>query len=183
MKIRPRKKKLKTGETVLLCSPTPEDAQGCADHANKVFGETNYLSWGANEREPLKAENEIDWIESYSNSERNFIITAKLDEKIVGIGSINVTSNKPRLKHRGNLAISVQKEHWHKGIGNEIMSLMVETARKLGYEQIELEVFKDNVPARSLYKKQGFVEVGDIPNAVKLSDETYVNLIYMVKEL
>ena len=53
----------------------------------------------------------------------------------------------------------------------------------MGYEQIELGVYSDNVKAQSLYKKHGFEVWGSVKNAYKLKDGTYRDEIMMGRRL
>ncbi|MBQ7864528.1 MAG: ribosomal protein S18-alanine N-acetyltransferase [Lachnospiraceae bacterium] len=47
-----------------------------------------------------------------------------------------------------------------RGIGKQMMSVLIEEARKLGMAILYLEVRESNTPARTLYKSLGFEENG-----------------------
>lgn len=181
MKIIAREEKVRTGEKILLFSPTIDDAQQLADHANKVFAETKFLSVGPEDGQKI-AEHEIKWIESVDKAERSLIITGKINNQIVAIGNLSAKSNQ-RFQHRCGLGISIQKDFWGKGIGTIIMKLLLDYAKKLDFEIAELSVVKDNVAAYYLYKKLGFEEYGIFKKALRYQDGTYADLIYMIKEL
>lgn len=181
MKIIAREEKVRTGEKILLFSPTIDDAQQLADHANKVFAETKFLSVGPEDGRKT-AEHEIKWIESVDKAERSLIITGKINNQIVAIGNLSAKSNQ-RFQHRCSLGISIQKDFWGKGIGTIIMKLLLDYAKKLDFEIAELSVVKDNVAAYHLYKKLGFEEYGIFKKALRYQDGTYADLIYMIKEL
>ena len=63
------------------------------------------------------------------------------------------------------------------------MKLIIDKAKEVGFEQIELQVVAENEPARHLYKKFGFYETGYINNGMKYNDGTYAKLILMQKDL
>lgn len=70
-----------------------------------------------------------------------------------------------------------------KGIAGKLMVEIIELAKQLGYEQIELGVVSNNISAYNLYKSFGFKEQGLKENALKYSDGTYANEIMMIKYL
>ena len=180
MKIEEKEIVLKTGEILKLFSPVEKHAEELAEHFNKIVCETNFLASGI-ESGFKTAEDELAWLERMNPSENNFIVSASVDGKIVGLGNLNCKSKNPRLKHISCLGVSVQKEYWGKGIAKAIMTELVDNAEKLGYEQIELEVVKDNASAINLYTKFGFVKTGVHEKGMKYSDGTYADLLFMVK--
>ena len=182
MKIKKIIKLNKLNEKIILTSPTLKDAEQLAEHANKVFAETRFLSRGIEEGIKNK-EDEEKWITAINESKSSFIICAKLNNKIVGIGNISSNGKGLRFRHICNLGISIQKEFWGKGIGKLLMSALIENAQKLGYELIRLDVAGTNYTAQNLYKKFGFVEYGRLKNAMKYNDNTYEDMINMIKKL
>lgn len=182
MKFEPVIKKLKNGEEIVLCSPTIEDAQGCADHANIVFGESLNLV-NSPEDGKLTAEQEVEWISKFVDAERDVIVLAKHNGRIIGLANLSAKSNKARIRHRSTFGISVQKAYWSVGVGSALLEQIITLARQIGFEQIELTVMKENINAQSLYKKFGFVEAGLIPKALKYVDGTYGDSLLMVNVL
>ena len=182
MKFEPVVKTLKNGEEIVLCYPTVDDAQGCADHANVVFAETPNLVNGP-EDGLLTAEQEVAWISKFLEAERDVIVIAKHNGKIIGLANLSARSSKARVQHRSSFGISVQKAYWSVGVGSALLEQIIKLAKQIGFEQIELTVMKGNDKAQSLYKKFGFVETGVIPNALKYADGTYSDSISMVNML
>ncbi len=61
---------------------------------------------------------------------------------------------------------------------------MLEYAGDLGYRSVLFNlVFSENLPARHLWKKLGFVELAAIPNAVRKNDGTWQDAIIMFRSL
>ena len=98
-------------------------------------------------------------------------------------GNLGPKSKHKRISHRCDMGISVLKEFWGLGIASEIMKLIIDKAKEVGFEQIELQVVAENEPARHLYKKFGFYETGYINNGMKYNDGTYAKFILMQKDL
>ena len=172
----------KLNEKIILTSPTLKDAEQLAEHANKVFAETKFLSRGIEEGIKNK-EDEEKWITTINENKSSFIICAKLNNKIVGIGNISSSGKGLRFRHICTLGISIQKEFWGRGIGKLLMTALIENAIKLGYERIKLDVAGTNYTAQNLYKKFGFIEYGRLKNAMKYNDNTYEDMINMIKKL
>lgn len=59
--------------------------------------------------------------------------------------------------------IAVHPDYRQQGIAQKLVSHIYEELKEMGVETIQLEVRKSNIPAISLYKKCGFVEVGVRP--------------------
>ena len=58
------------------------------------------------------------------------------------------------------LQIVVQPEHRRKGLGRRMLECMCGVGKGRGMEEVWLEVRASNLPARSLYRKCGFVQTG-----------------------
>jgi putative acetyltransferase len=67
--------------------------------------------------------------------------------------------------HCAGLGMSIASEAQGLGAGDALMSGLVEGARALGYERLELDVYADNDRAERLYRKHGFVDEGLTPFA------------------
>ena len=64
-----------------------------------------------------------------------------------------------------------------------MLETVLEEAKKLGYEQAELEVIADNERAIALYEKLGFRKYGTFPNNLKYQDGSYADGYWMMKKL
>lgn len=56
--------------------------------------------------------------------------------------------------------IAVKSEYRGRHIGQSLMEVLVDTAKESGCSKIMLEVRENNIPARKLYEKCGFSQVG-----------------------
>jgi len=64
-----------------------------------------------------------------------------------------------------------------------MIEYLTELAKKIGFEQMDLEVVEGNDNAKHLYEKCGFVETGRRLRALKYDDGTYRDEIIMCKLL
>ena len=174
--------KLRNGQILTIAPAVIEDAEEFAQYVNKIKNESPYLSMDKEDGEYTPS-TQAKWIETTFNDNRKIILIAKLNNKIIGMGNFSPISSKIRFKHRCDMGISVLKEYWGLGIASEIMKVIIDKAKEVGFEQIELQVVYTNEPARHLYTKFGFYETGYINNGMKYTDGTYAKLILMQKDL
>ena len=176
-----KKIKLKTNETLVLRTATLEDAQNLVDYYNQLYVETDNFTRGKNDA-PLVVNSEIEYLNN-QNLSRNVMLLAILNKKIVGHAVITEKSQKMRLKHRCEFSIGVLKEHWGKGIAGKMMVEIIDLAKKMNYEQIDLVVLKSNTPALNLYNSFGFEQTDEIRHSFKMEDRHYEDAIFMTKFL
>lgn len=172
----------KLGRTVILRTPTPNDADALIQYLKVISGETPYLI-----REPeeitLTHEQEVDFINNSIASKRSTILIATIDGKHIGNCSLQSLGNFKRYAHRCDIAIALYQEYCGCGIGKQMLETVLNIAKELGYEQAELEVISSNNSAIALYEKLGFQKYGTFPKNMKYADGTYDSADWMMKEL
>lgn len=77
-----------------------------------------------------------------------------------------------KMRHRGNVAVTVLKEFCNLGIGKKMLLCLEDFAKEWDLSQLELDYFSGNERGQILYEKLGFVKVGEMPNAFILKDGT-----------
>lgn len=154
-----REVELKNSEILILRKPITSDAEEIIDYLNIVGGESDNLLFGANEFH-FTVEKEREYIENLNNTPHTIMILAFIENDLVGIGQISGNDRK-RIAHNCELAISVRKKYWGKGIGSIMMEELIRFAKDHNtIKSISLGVKSDNINAIKLYKKYGFVEAG-----------------------
>lgn len=136
-----------------------EDAEAVLDYRNAVGKESDNLTYGKEgivrtveeERKYLVAEKSLDNTATY---------LVKIDGKIAAMGSLK-GFEKTRIRHRAELALTVRRAFWNRGIATQMMETLIDYARqKTSIEVLELIVRSDNESAIHLYKKFGFKTIG-----------------------
>jgi ribosomal-protein-alanine N-acetyltransferase len=98
-------------------------------------------------------------IEGYRNSLLNpnaiLLVAIEGDELVIGAFSGHVVEDELQID---NLAVSDRRRR--KGIGQRLLRSALSHAKRLGARTATLEVRSSNLPARSLYEKEGFVVDG-----------------------
>ena len=158
----------------------PSDAAGLLEYLKQVGSETDNLTFGA-KGIPFTVEQEAALLERIADNPRSSFFLALDGEKIVGNACVDGSPNA-RLCHRRNLAITVLRDYWGRGIGTGLMEKMLAFCRESGAELASLEVRSDNERAKALYRKFGFVSYGTFPKFFKI-DGKYFDVDCMTLEL
>ena len=169
---------LKDGTKCLLRSPDKQDAAVMLQYMEITSGETHYMARYPEEIQMTEAR-EAELLEDCLESEQDIMIAAFVDGDVAGNAGLNCVKNSIKRRHRAVFGISIKEKYWNIGIGSNLIQEVIKMAGIMGYEQIELGVFDDNIRARKLYSKFGFNEWGRVKNAYKLKDGTYCDEIIM----
>jgi ribosomal protein S18 acetylase RimI-like enzyme len=82
------------------------------------------------------------------------------------------------LRHTGRLGMGLLPEYRGMGLGKRLAVDTIRSAREVGIERVELEVFASNVRAVALYRSLGFAIEGVKVRARKL-DGVYDDIVLM----
>lgn len=172
----------KLGRTIILRNAEASDGDDLIQYLKTSTSESPYLI-----REPeevtLTSEQEVSFIQGRIEDERELMLVATINGELVGNCSLMGAGPFKRYQHRCDIAIALYQKFCGAGIGEIMMKTVLEVAKKIGYEQAELEVIADNAAAIKLYKKLGFENYGRFPNHMKYKDGTYADAIWMMKRL
>jgi len=183
MKYETREITLKDGRTCVLRSAEKKDAAEMLRYMVQVLGETPYLLSSPEDFINMPLEQEAAFIENTLSAERAVMITAFDGDRIIGSADLRSAGARLRVRHRCGMGITILKEYWGVGLGSAMMEAVINCARKLGYEQLELEVVAENRRALSLYLKYGFQVYGRLPHKVRYADGSYADDYLMYKSL
>src|ERR671919_1105112 len=92
-----------------------------------------------------------------------------LDRRDAGmLGAFYLKPNWPgRARRVANAGFMVTPQWRNKGLGWLLGATMLQYAKELGYRSVIFNlVFVENLPARHLWQKLGFLELGRMPDAV-----------------
>ena len=173
---------LKNCKECILKSPTEDDALDILNHIKQTSAETNNML-RYDDEVTMTENDERKFLKSIIESKDSIMISAIVDGKTVGNAGLSPVAPFKKCKHRCEFGISIKKDYWNCGIGSMLIDEIVNSARKAGYEQIELTVVAENQRAKLLYEKKGFEEFGKLKNFFKYTNQTYSDGIYMVKQL
>lgn len=169
---------LKDGTKCLLRSPDEQDAAAMLQYLKITSAETHYMIRYPEEVQ-ITEEKEAEILKNKLESEYDLMITAFVEDELAGCAGLSCVRDNIKLRHRAVFGVSIKEKYWNKGIGNIFIQEIINMAEIMGYEQVELGVFEDNIKAQKLYRKFGFNEWGRVKNAFKLKDGTYRDEIMM----
>lgn len=86
-------------------------------------------------------------------------LVARTGAQVVGWCDIT-PPGRDVMVHVGVLGISLHPDWRGRGLGENLMRQAIEAGFAFGFARIELGVLSGNAPARTLYRKLGFVEEG-----------------------
>lgn len=176
-----KKVQLKNNKACLIRHASGEDAQAVLNSFLLTHEQTDYLSSYRDEA-TFDVESERAFLLSREASEKEIFLCAVVDGNTVGTASVfQLGTNK--VKHRSEFGIAIDKEYWGIGIGQALTVACIESAKKAGYAQLELEVVGDNAAAIALYRKMGFVEFGRNPRGFFSRFQGWQELVSMRLEL
>jgi L-phenylalanine/L-methionine N-acetyltransferase len=108
-------------------------------------------------------------------------LVAVVDDRVVGMLSVETFPKRPRRRHAGRIGISVDGEWQGKGIGAALMRAGLDLSDNwLNLTRLELEVYTDNEAAIRLYEKFGFSHEG-IMRQHAFRDGQYVDSAMMAR--
>lgn len=168
---------LKDGQTLSICEATPADADMLLPFVQQVGSETDNLLFGKGEF-TMTTEQERDFLKNMQENPNAFMFIGRIGDEIVSTSQVARVGTRARIAHRGSVAISVKKACWGMGIGTVVMRHLVQTARDMDIELLELEVRADNAAAVHLYEKTGFRQTGTHPHYFKF-DYGYRDAVMM----
>lgn len=173
---------LKDNRICILRSVEVKDAMDMIEYLRIVSSETPFLLRNEDEvTYTIEAEEKI--LDDKRNNPREIMMVAEVEGIIAGNCGIASNGNLRRVYHRCDFAIAIKKIYWGLGVGSAMIEYALSLAKKMGYEQAELEVVDGNNRAKSLYERFGFKETGKNFRALKYDDGSYKDEYKMVKIL
>jgi RimJ/RimL family protein N-acetyltransferase len=156
-----REHRLESGHVLLIREAAPEDASATLAYVEAISGESDFLSFGPGDFELTEPE-EADILRQSRDADNRLYLLGLLDDTIVSALTFSA-GRRPRIRHSGELGLSVRRQYWGLGIGSLMVDTLLEWA-KTGriVRKINLRVRTDNQRAIRLYKRKGFVIEGTI---------------------
>jgi len=165
-------KRLRDGRQLLIREAVRDDAPALVAYFKVIGGESDYLTFGA-EGLDVKEEDEAAVIEAMAAAANQLMLCAFVDGNLAGNLSFR-GGTRERIRHSGELGISVHREYWGLGIGHELLGELIRWARESGIiRKLNLRVRADNTRAIALYEKIGFQREGVITREFLVNGKFY----------
>lgn len=162
---------------VTLRRATESDARAVLAHLRASGAETPFLSFGA-EGPGLTEDDERDYLADTARSDNGIALLAEWRGELVGCLTFN-GGRRPRLRHVGELGISIARSCWGIGLGRHMITEFLDWAAAGGVvRKVNLRVRVDNVRAIALYESLGFVSEGRLTRDTA-DDGTFYDALIM----
>ena len=167
-------------DTLIIRNAERKDAKEILRYLKNSASQSDFLSYTPDELN-ISITDERKYIDSFKKPNCSFFIAEIADEIV---GKITLSGGKTkRTGHVAEVSISVDKNHWGKGIGSKLIERAMDWAGKTGIlSKLSLKVNSDNDSAVRLYEHFGFREEGRLINDLKVNGK-YVDSIIMGKML
>lgn len=164
---------------ILLRKPKWEDLDELLDFINSLVREEAPI----NRVDEVSRSEEVEFLTTrLSSIEKGKVLQLVAENEGRIVGNAEVIKLSGRESHVGKLGISVRSGYRRIGIATKLVESLLREARKHRLKIILLAVFEPNLPARTLYRKLGFKEIGRTPRGV-LWEGKYVDDIKMALEI
>ncbi|MTK12437.1 MAG: GNAT family N-acetyltransferase [Clostridiaceae bacterium] len=162
-------------EKIIIRKANQSDSKALIKYLNIIGGETDFLTFGLGEF-GRTVEQEEEFIKNTLEKDNSLFIIAEINGKV--IGNLNFSGGpRQRNAHVGEFGVSVLKEYWGNGIGEELIRYLVNWSKNSGIiRKINLRVRTDNKAGINLYKKIGFSEEGVLKRDYLINGEFYDSL-------
>ncbi|MDB4539951.1 GNAT family N-acetyltransferase, partial [Saprospiraceae bacterium] len=176
-----REFEIRDGHKLLVKEAEGAEAAPIIKYVNEVAGQTDFLSFGANEL-GLSESDEQRFLEKCLESNNQLFLVGWINGSVVSTLSFH-GGQRPRLRHAGEFGMSVDREFWGLGIGSFMVDVMINWAKShQAITKINLRVRTDNDRAIKLYQRKGFSIEGTIRNDMLINGE-YFDHHWMGSEL
>lgn len=178
-----RRIELRDGMEVVIRSPKRNDAVKALRYINTLVKETPPPMILADRTYNLKEERKVvkEILDDIKKKKSVFVV-AEFNGKI--IGTCGIKQKEMRRSHLGELGIAVLRDFRGKGLGKEMMSIVIDNSKETikGLKKLRLDVYADNKNAMRLYKKFGFRVIARLPKDIKWG-KIYMDAFLMEKRL
>lgn len=163
---------LTSGKKIIIRKANVGDAEKLALYKKFISSESDFLTFGENEME-ITEKQERQSIEVINNKDNSIMIVGLIDGEIVG-SIVFRGGEKIRIKHVGELGVTVRKPYWGLGIASILLEFLIKWAKETRIvKKINLRVRTDNEKAIKLYEKYKFKKEGIITRDFYINGKFY----------
>ncbi len=167
-----RRHLLKNGQRLTIREARVEDAAALLAYVERASAESDFLSFGPGEFGLTQADEE-DVLRRFRQAENQLYLVGLVDG-ILASALTFAAASRPRVRHSGELGLSVLKECWGLGIGSLMIDRFLGWARGTGIiTKVNLRVRTDNTRAIRLYERKGFLVEGLLRDEILLDGAYY----------
>jgi RimJ/RimL family protein N-acetyltransferase len=166
MNFDPQTIQLKNGKFVLVREARLHDAPAILQMVKSYLDNSPYIPKSTSEFR-MSLEQEEAWIQSFLDAPNSLLLVAEFENQM--IGNIDLTGNKRQvMQHNALVGMGMLIEWRNQGLGSALMQAAIDWAKSNPIlENLQLEVYAENLAGINLYQKMRFQKVGIIPKLFK----------------
>ncbi|HEX5817299.1 MAG TPA: GNAT family N-acetyltransferase [Gemmatimonadales bacterium] len=173
----PRDLALPDGRTIAIRTAVPDDAGAVVACLKQVGAESTYLTFGGEGRGLDEVEQRAALAQLLA-ADNALALVAMDGERVVG-NLVFEGGARSRIRHTGELGISVLQAYAGKGLGRALLEMLIEWAEGSGViRKLDLKVRADNLAAIRLYERLGWKIEGLVTRDLCV-DGVYHDALYM----
>lgn len=163
---------------IVLRSPEIFEAGQLLTYFRNLFHESShYLNFPSDFYDAKNKDHQENFIDLFNKANRSFVVTAFLDDEIVGHIIIDNLGFQ-QASHRAKVVMGVLNKVQNKGLGSQLLQYAINHLDEANILALELQVRVHNLPAIKLYEKCNFVRIGHIQAAAYIDGEYVDEFVY-----
>jgi RimJ/RimL family protein N-acetyltransferase len=146
---------LKNGKTILIRKAVVRDAEALLEMVKNYLDDSPYIPKSTSEFYLTLAQEEA-WIQSFLDAPNSLFLVAEFE------------NTRQVMQHNALVGMGMLNEWRNQGLGSALMQAAIDWAISNPLlENLQLEVYAENLAGINLYQKMGFKQSGVIPNLFK----------------
>jgi L-amino acid N-acyltransferase YncA len=109
-------------------------------------------------------------------------LVGEIDNKIIGYAYYGSFRPRAAYKHTVESTIYLSKDYKGKGLGNELYTHLIESAKRKGFREILGVIALPNPESMGFHRKKGFIDVGTMKN-IGYKFGRYIDVALLQKSL
>jgi phosphinothricin acetyltransferase len=107
---------------------------------------------------PKSLDDQMFWFKNHG--EKNPIVVAESDEKIVGWASLSKWSDRCAYSDTAEISLYVKEDFMDKGIGKQLMKNIIKIGKSVGFHSLIARITEGNEKSINLHESFGFEHIG-----------------------
>ncbi len=146
------------------------------ERINEIYNYYVLESTCTYQTEPEPIESRKKWFNNHN--ERHPVIVVENNGRILGWGAISRFKERKAYENTGEVSIYIDHEWLHRGLGQIILSWLIEQAGKVGLHTLMAVISADQIPSIKLHEKYGFKTVAHLKE-VGYKFGAWLDVVYM----
>jgi len=169
--------RLPGGVPLLIRQAQPQDAAALLDYIEAVSAESDFLTFAPGEF-TLSVAAEAEVLRHYAEADNQLSLLGLVEGAVAAVAILSA-STRVRIRHSGELAMSVRRQYWGQGIGSLMLDTLIGWARATRIiTKINLRVRADNERAIRLYERKGFAREGTLRREMRVDERYFDNYCF-----